>query len=238
MPLLRKANESQQSDWRPVPEGLWRWEIGEPEVVKSEKFNNYQVKFPLLLTSTEKDRLENEVGDTPAGVQQSWRTTYRTGLSLGFVDRTGQYKSTKLVDFLAACFGSKQQRKFREWIAAGGGPDTAGLDNVDDEINAILDWLKWWQGLEVYGTISHRTGSDGRVWADFAGPMSVGSLPGQRDDDYQSVGLGKLRAMMAETGRQAEAPAPVVAPASPTPQLDAAKYTELFGDDEEEQKAA
>lgn len=200
--LLRRANESTQSDWRPVQEGLWRFVIGKPELKLSEKFGNYQVRFPLQLTLNEQTRLTNEHGAPDEGVQQSWRTSYTVGLSLGYVDKLGQYKTTKLVDFLAAGIGSGQSKKFREWIAQGGGPPRpADLGDQQAELSEIEEWLGWWENLEVYGTIRHQDSADGTTtYANFAGPMAVGSLPGQKDDDYQAHGRGKLRAIIAASG--------------------------------------
>lgn len=208
MPLLKRADEQTQSDWRPVPEGLWRWVIGVPELKLSEKYGNYQARFPLTLNEQEKARLKREYPlDEQAereGVQQSWRTSYTVGLSLGYVQRDGQYKSTKLIDFLAACLGHGNTRKFREWIAAGGGPPRPDdLDDQKAELEAIASWLGWWENLEVYGTISHREG-DTTTYANFAGPMPVGSLPGQKDADYEALGRGKLRAIIAESGETRE----------------------------------
>jgi hypothetical protein len=205
MSLLRRATDQTQSEWLPVPEGLWRWLVGVPELKLSEKYGNYQVKFPLQLGLQEQKRLLEEIGKPPDGMQQSWRTGYTVGLSLGYVQRDGQYKSTKLVDFLAACLGSGNTKKFREWIAQGGGPPRpADLNSQQDELEAIHEWLKWWEGLEVYGTIAHRTGEGDQVFANFAGPMPVGSLPGQKDNDYDALGRGKLRAIIAESGETRE----------------------------------
>jgi hypothetical protein len=41
---------------------------------------------------------------------------------------------------VAACLGIGQTKKFREWIAQGGGPPRP--DDLDDK-KAELDWLKW-----------------------------------------------------------------------------------------------
>src|SRR5918912_2973159 len=117
MPLLKRADEQTQSEWREVPEGFWRWVLGVPDLRLSEQFGKYRVWFPLMLTEPERQRLMAEHPLDPRaeaeGVQQSWRTTYRVGLSLGFVRPDGQYQSTKLVDFLAACLGHENTKKFR-----------------------------------------------------------------------------------------------------------------------------
>ena len=207
MALLKRATDQTQSEWRPVPEGLWRWVVGIPELRLSERCGNYQVRFPLTLTEAERTRLMSDYpldSDDAEGTQQSWRTNYTVGLSLGYVQRDGQYKSTKLVDFLAACLGAGNVRKFREWIAQGGGPPRPDdLDDQQAELRAIGDWLQWWQDLEVYGTITHRMG-DGTTFANFAGPMPVGSLPGQKDNEYDALGRGKLRAIITESGETRE----------------------------------
>lgn len=205
MPVLRRATDQDQAEWRPTAEGLWRWVIGTPELKLSEKFGNYQVRFPLTLTLNEQSRMLNEIGKPPDGVQQSYRTSYTVGLSLGYI-KNGQYVSTKLIDFLAASLGSTNSRKFREWIGSGGGPPRpADLDDQQEELQAIVDWLSWWDNLEVYGTIRHQDSQDGtKTFANFAGPMAVGSLPGEKDEDYQAHGRGKLRAIIAASGETRE----------------------------------
>jgi hypothetical protein len=210
MSVLRRATDQQQSEWQALPEGLWRFQIAAPPEIKmNENFGKYEARFVLLLTPSEQARLKAEHGDPPEGQSQSWRTNYRPGLSLGWTDKTGMYRSTKLIDFLAACFGHANAKTFRKWIEQGGGPPRpADLDDDKAEIGLIGEWIKWWEGLEVYGTISHRTGKDGTIWSDFAGPMAVGSLPGQRDDEYQAHGRGKLRAMLAEVDDEPERPSP------------------------------
>ena len=220
-PLLRRASEQTQSDWRELPEGVFRFRLGTPDVQPDEKFGGYRVRFPLMVSAADQERILEDLGPTPLAVQQSFRTTYRTGLSLGWVSKKdGQYHSTKLIDMLAATLGSTNVKKFREWIAQGGGPPRpADLDDDKAEMQLIGEWLRWWEDLEVYGTITHRDRADGGVWTDFAGPIAVGSMPGQRDDEYQAIGRGKLRALIAESGdtredkhrveRLADAPPPV-----------------------------
>lgn len=231
MSILRRATEQQQSDWRPVPEGLWRWVVGVPELKLSEKFGNYQVRFPLSLTSDEKDRLKTEAGDPPEGIQQSWRTAYTVGLSLGYVQRDGQYKTTKLIDFLAACMGQSNTKGFRKWVADGGGPPRpADKDDQKAELDCIGEWLKWWENLEVYGAVRHTAAESGVTYANFAGPMPVGSLPGQRDDDYQALGRGKLRAMLAETDMANDLVEKSAVAVAAAPKR---TYDEIFGKEDE-----
>jgi hypothetical protein len=200
MSVLRRATDQQQSEWTPIPEGLWRFCLGQPELKQSEKYGGWQVRFPLVLVDTEQERLEAEYGTPDDGSQQSWRTSYYTPLKLGWLDKTGQYQSTKLIDFLAASLGHSNSRKFYDWIANGGGPpQPADKDDDKAEMALIAEWLKWWEDLEVYGTINHKPGSTGTVWANFAQPIAVGSLPGQKDDEYQTHGRGKLRSIIAES---------------------------------------
>lgn len=200
MAILRRATEQNAADWLPVPEGLWRWEVGKPEIRVSEKYGNYQVRFPLVLTEGERERLKSDHGESPNGKQQSWRSSYSCGLSLGYL-KQGQYVSTKLVDFLAACFGASSARRVRDWIARGGGPPTDPSMSEEEEILAIESWLGWVEGCELYGTIRHEPDKSqpGVVWARFGSPMPVGSLPGHKDDDYQRFGSGKLEAMIASS---------------------------------------
>lgn len=208
MSVLRRATDQQQSEWRPLPEGLWRFHISaKPEVKMNETFGKYQIKFILNLTPAEQARLKDEHGDPPEGQSQSWRTNYNPNLSLGWINKIGQYQSTKLIDFLSACLGTSS-KTFRKWIEDGGGPPRPDDINDDQaEIELIGEWVAWWEGLEVYGTISHRASKDGTIWADFAGPMAVGSLPGQKDDDYQALTRGKLRSILVEAGEPPKRPA-------------------------------
>jgi hypothetical protein len=200
MSLLRRANDQGTSEWEPIPIGVWRFHISPaPEVKYNERFGNYGARFPLLLVPDEQQRLIEEHGRPPEGKQQSSRVSYTTGLSLGYVQRDGQYKSTKLIDFLEACLGSANAKRFRDWILAGGGPQKpADADNPEEELKLIEQWLGWFEGMEVYGSVRHEEDSAGVIWARFGGPMAVGSLPGQREDEYQAVGRGKLRSMIAE----------------------------------------
>ena len=207
MSILNRANEQAETIWRPVPEGLWRWIVGRPELKPPDKFPNYQVRFLLTLTGPEQSRLIAENEAPPKDTQQSTRVSYTTGLSLGYM-KAGQFQTTRLIDFLAACLGSTNTKKFREWIAAGGGPPRpADRNDQQAELKLIEEWLGWWDNLEVYGTITHATdqANPDRVFARFAGPMAVGSLPGQKDDEYQAHGRGKLRAIIVAS--EAEPPA-------------------------------
>lgn len=203
MSVLKRATENSQSEWQPTPEGLWRWEVKRPETALSPLFGTWQVKFPLTLTPAEQERLKEEHEAPPEGVLQSWQTSYMTGLSLGYM-KDGAYVSTKLIDFLAACLGSGNIKNFRAWVSKGGGP-LRPADKDDDvaEMNLIREWLGWWEGLEVYGSIRHepdKKNPTGQMWGRFGGPLPVGSLPGQPDPDYQAHARGKLRAMLIEAG--------------------------------------
>jgi hypothetical protein len=253
MAVLRRANDSQASEWAPIPLGVWRFHISPaPEVKYNERFSNYGARFPLLLIPEEQERLLKEHGRPADGTQQSYRVSYTTGLSLGFFGRDGQYKSTKLIDFLEACVGSANGKRFREWIMAGGGPQKgADPDNPDEELKLIGEWLGWFEGLEVLGSVRHEEDAQGTLWARFGGPMAVGSLPGQREDEYQAVGRGKLRSMIAEY--EASLPASKSAPArvgndrgangaaaraaravaDPRDRAPKRKYEEVFDDDKD-----
>jgi len=252
---MRRANEASEAEWRPVPAGVWRFRINpEIEVKFYEQWNAYRARFPLLLVTDEQTRLLEEYGKPPEGTQQSTRATpYMTGLSLGWPDKkTGAYKSTKLTDFLAACLGQTNQKRFFDWIAAGGGPKKAqDPDNPDEELQMITQWLGWFEDLEVLGSVRHEEDASGNVWARFGGPMAVGSLPKQPEVEYQAIGLGKLRSMVAEYEQSAgivrQRPTPinqrqtvttaaattVVAPSSTNTATRTAPHTyeEIFGDD-------
>jgi hypothetical protein len=201
MPLMRRANEVDTSEWRPIPLGVWRFRVNPaPEIKFYEQWNSHRARFPLLLTTDEQTRLFEEHGKPPEETQQSTRASYLSGLSLGYPDRaTGQYKSTKLVDFLAACLGQQNQKRFYDWIANGGGPPKIpDPDDQQAELEAIGQWLGWFEDLEVLGSIRHEEDAKGTIWARFGGPMAIGSLPGQKEDEYQAIGRGKLRSMIAE----------------------------------------
>ena len=237
MALLRRANEQTANDFVPIPEGVWRFQIDPaPELKYSEKFGNYGARFPLLLVPSEQQRVRDEYEAPPAGFQQGFRSSYTTGLSLGFMQRNGQYKSTKLVDFTAAVLGQANIKRYMEWIRAGGGPmKAADPDDQQAELDMITHWLEWFGGMECYGSIRHEADSERSDvwWARFGGPMAVGSLPGQREDEYQALGRGKLRSMIAEFERsighpEPAAPAPVAA-AAPK----ARTYEETFPEDNE-----
>lgn len=202
--LLKRATENEGgAEWRELPDGVYRWIVGKPEIVKSEMYGNLNVKFPLTLTEPEKKRVIDEVGEAPEGTFQSWRPafgSYRVGLSLGYIQRDGTHKTTKLVDFLCCLFGSKQASKVREWIASGGGPVLDPDDDEQAQIRALESWLEWFEGLEVLGSIKGEQGKQGDRLARFGGPLPVGSsgtLWGA-DPEYQVSGLGKFRAMVAQ----------------------------------------
>jgi hypothetical protein len=208
--IMRRSTESTFGDqeWVPCPEGIRRFEIGKPVVGLSgfkdkDGGDKHNVSFPLSLTAEAYERAKEEVelGD---GQTLSGKTRYRVGLSLGFW-RDGQYQSTKLVDFLCSAFGSTNSKKLRRYIEQGGGPQLSPEMPVQEQIAAVEEWLGWLEGLEVYGTITHRQDKQDphKVWSDFAGPLPIGSLPGQPEPDYQATGRGKLRAMISEAGEAA-----------------------------------
>jgi hypothetical protein len=239
MSLLKRATESSQSEWAPTPEGLWRWVLDKPELNLSPLFGSWQVKFPLQLTPAEQERLKADYEAPPPGVLQSWRTSYITGLSLGYM-KDGAYVSTKLIDFLAACLGSANIKNFRNWVSKGGGPQRPE-DKDDDkaEMELIRSWLGWWEGLEVYGSIRHEPDkkNPNQLWGRFGGPIPVGSLPGQPDPDYQAHARGKLRAMLIEAGVELppdkRVPVAAAVVAAPPAQLFTPEGKEVAADDDD-----
>jgi hypothetical protein len=205
-PILRRATENQGgSEWRELPDGVYRWIVGRPTIQKSEQFQNLNVNFPLTLTEDEKKRVADDYGDPPEGTLQSWRPAfggYRCGLSLGYVQRDGSYKSTKLVDFFCSLFGATNATKAREWIAAGGGPLLDGEESESIQIQQLESWFGWCEGLELLGSIKGEPGKQqGDRLARFGGPMPIGTsgTTWGKDPEYQALGLGKLRAIMAST---------------------------------------
>lgn len=217
--LLRRVTESQgETEWKDLNEGFWCFEIGKPELAYDSK-GKLRVKIPLLLTPEEQKRQTAEFGDPPEGIQQSWRATYRPTLNLGFRRKaTGVYEPSMLIDFLAAALGTENGKKFRKWVEDGGGPRQPDNPNdADAEKENITNWLGWWEGLLVYGTITHSDPDKdtGRVWVNFAGPMPLGSLPGQPEHEYQALCRGKYRAMRSEN-ESADEPAPAPRPVART----------------------
>ena len=244
---LRPIGE--QSEYIELPEGVYRFVIGEPRIKRiwSQRYNRESVlvEFPMELTEDEKERLKAEHGERTDGRLQSWRPSfggYSCGLTLG-----RREKPSALADFLSTVFGKRSQKAIREWIAAGGCYIPAAQDNeaADQE---MAGWLRYAEGLEVYGSIRHEPGERG-VIARFGGPMAIGSLPGQPEDDYQKDGAAKARAFIAEAASHGQpvstayAIATGEAPAYPQPELVTAPakegapqrtYQELFGEDGDE----
>ena len=235
MPLLPRATDSQDTEWRNAAEGFWRFVIGKPDVFEDKTWGGMKVRWPLELTPEEKTRMLDEIGEPPTGVQQSYRSSYRVGLSIR-KRKNGEW--SYLVDFLCAAMGTENGKKVRKWIEAGGGPRTPeDKDDQAAELELIQSWLDWWEGLEVFGTITHsEPDKQGRIWANFAGPMPIGSLPNQPEPDYQSLCRGKFRAMREEAGEDPESPAAPPAKATPTPVGAAPKrtYRDVFPDDKDE----
>ncbi len=208
MTLLKRATDNTFGDttWLPVPEGLFRWVIGVPTLKYNETWGNYQVAFPLSLTESEITRVKSEHGTPAEGEMQSYRTTYSTGLSLGYF-KSGSYVTTKLVDFLCFTLGNTNAKALRKFFEQGGGPPRPDdLDDQQAELEAICEWLKWFENLEVYGSIRHEDDKKDatKKWARFGGPIPVGSLPRDKDEAYQAFGRGKLRAILADSGETRE----------------------------------
>lgn len=195
------ARGGSASEYRELPEATFRFVIGEPKIrqMYSDKYGKWStmVDLPLTLTEEEKKRLEEEFGKPPEGTFQSWRPAFG-GYSCGYtLNSNNAGKESALVTFMACAFGAKNAGDFRKWINAGGCPTVTARDN-DGRIEQINSWLKWLEGLEVYGTIRHDAGNNGQTLARFGGPMAVGSLPGQPEPAYQNTQKGKLRAMMSD----------------------------------------
>jgi hypothetical protein len=209
MPIIRRVNEQTASEWQPIPTGVWRFELNPaPEVEYAERYSSWGVRFPMILVPDERERLARDYEKAPAGMQQSYRTNYKCwSLSLGYFQKSdGQFRSTKLMDFLEACIGHANAKRFHEWILNGGGPiKPEDPEDPDQEIEAFRQWFGWFEGLEVLGSIRHEEDANGTLWARFGGPMAVGSLPNLREDDYQAHGRGKLRSMIAEYEASVEA---------------------------------
>lgn len=209
MPVTRRATENNNTIWLPLPAiPLTTFVLAKPDLrfVVTDAYSRWQVDFGLGLHPDERAQYLPK-RDLPPNTQQSDRVFHSPGLSFGFI-RDGAYQTTKLVDFMSACFGLEGGEKFREWIEDGGGSPRP-LDRDDDkaEIEMIKDWFGWMEGLMVYGSIRHeldRRGT-GRMFARFGGPLPLGSIKGQPEDAYQVLALGKYRAMRAETERADEA---------------------------------
>ena len=233
MPLLPRATDSQDTQWRNAAEGFWRFVIGKPVLAEDKTYGGMKVRWPLELTPDEQERMRQQMDDLPPGWQQSYRSSYRVGLS---IRKKANGEWSYLVDFLCAAMGVENGKKLRKWIEAGGGPRRPeDKDDQETELALIQSWLDWWEGLEVFGTITHsKPDSQGRIWANFGGPLPIGSLPNQPEPDYQALCRGKLRAMREEAGEDPpESARPVKQPvAAATTKPVARKYEELFGDDE------
>jgi hypothetical protein len=174
--------------------------LAKPELRFSETYGNWNVNFGLALHPDERAQYLPK-RELPPNTQQSDRVFYTCGLSFGYI-KDGVYQMPKLVEFMAACFGITGSKIFREWMAEGGGSPRP-LDRDDDkaELEMIADWLGWMEGLQVYGSIRHEVDKQnaGQMRARFGGPLPLGSLKGQPEQEYQQLGLGKFRSMRTET---------------------------------------
>jgi hypothetical protein len=241
MTIGRKATDSVQADYRELPDGfMGRFLIGTPKLrqMTGQYGQFWLVDFPLSLNEDEKARVIDMLGEPENGQYQSYRPAfggYSCGYKFGGFDKTGKYESKPMIDFLSAAFGAKNQRDFRKYIEAGGGP-TEDPNGTEEENQAICEsWLAWVDGLEVYGTIVHEEGKRGLL-ARFGAPMAVGSLPNQPEPDYQAMGKGRLRAMMAETSPTTDAEKGVAAGAEISAAYSASgePLSEAADEDEEE----
>lgn len=195
---MRNAqSRGSDTNWLPIPEGQHRFKVGKPVLGKYANptyKNPWKVKFPLELIEVEQKALLAEVGELPEGTQQSYRTSYTAGLSFGYMKRDGSYKDTNLYHFVRNLFGRDNVKDATAWIQAGGTPEITAPSEAEF-IERVEAWLEWFQDMEIFGTITHRAGDDGRIWADFGGPLPVGLPPQAKDPDYQNFGRGKLRAI-------------------------------------------
>ncbi len=209
MVLFKRATEKGSfgdTKWLPTPEGLWRWVIGEPSLKLWEARGDYSVHFPLTLTEAEQTRAKAESNELAEDEMQSYRTRYEPGVSFGYF-KDGVFTTTKLIDFLCFSLGSANAKGLRKWFEQGGGPPRPDdLDDQQAELEAITEWLKWFENMEIYGSVTHQADKKdpNKMWARFGGPMPVGALPGMKDDDYQAFGRGKLRAIIAASGETRE----------------------------------
>jgi hypothetical protein len=247
-----------ETEWVPMAEGLWKFELARP-VIELSGFKNedgsdkYRVSVRVALTQEEYERAQTET-EHSSDQQVSGRCWYRVGMGakfpLGFY-RDGQYVSTKLADLWCAAFGKANVNQARKFLAEGGSPDYTGCSDYADQVKALEDWLGWLEGCQVYFTVTHSADKKvaGRVWANPGAPLPVGSLPGQPEPDYQAFGKGKLRAIVsgsslptpAEQGvaegaaeaQAAKAQANQEKVAAATQQANARTYNEIFGDDAE-----
>jgi hypothetical protein len=215
--IMRRSTDSQGGEWQEMPEGLFRWIVGAPTVKKFAGNEKPSIQFPLSLTDPEKERLKAEYGEPPEGTLQSWRPAfggYLVGPSLGWIDKTGSYHTTKLVDLLCALFGNKNAARARKYFQEGGGPYLDAAGSEEDQIAQLTSWLAWFEGLEVLGSIKHDNGTRGLL-ARFGGPLPVGT-PGTSwgpDQNYQTHGRGKLRMVMLQDGVSDDEDAPTAASA-------------------------
>lgn len=247
MVLTKKATDKNEGNYREIPDGfVGRFVIGKPSLRKVEgKYGvYYMANFPLTLTEAEQKRLVETHGAPEDGVLQSWRPSFG-GYSCGWTLKPKRDGSWLVVDFLAAAFGSKNARAFRDWIAAGACPPEREEYTEEQNVQVIENWLAWVENLEIYGTVRHDQKGD-QLYARFGGPMPVGSLPGQPEPEYQATGKSKLRAMQAESDDGAPTEQSEPAPTAPAqtqttsedlPPIDPSKltpeqqeqYRKLFG---------
>lgn len=254
MPLTKPATANSSTEWRNVPEGMWRFLIGKPVIsMHKSQYGDYMgLAFPLELTKAEQQRLFDIHGAPPDGQQQSYRIQVRGKLAtaMGFY-RSGKYETTKcgLAEMMCSAVGTANARTLREWMTNGGVPFVSDGATEEQEIDELINFYSWFENLELYATIRHEPDKVGKMWPRIESFTSLGALPGQPEQQYQQACANKVLSITsgnpapkAETAAAAPDPVPAAAPTRtnnqpPTPasqmtdEEKAAKYREIFGAD-------
>ena len=221
--MAKPAQQNQQSEWLPMPEGMWRFVIGKPII--QERVSQWgtwpELTFPLTLTEAEQERLISLHGEPAQGQQQSYRLWIRgkEATACGYY-KAGAYQQTDcgLAQLMCAAVGAANARRLREWMSAGGVPPLSPNQTEDEEWAELISWYSWFENLEVYATVRHDPDKKipGKVWPRCAAILPVGSLPNQPETEYQQACAGKVRTMINLAGGVVPpAPPPQAAPVAP-----------------------
>lgn len=261
MAFTKPATQNSSTEWRNVPEGMWRFVVGKPVIgMHKSQYGDYMgLAFPLELTKTEQQRLFDIHGAPPEGQQQSYRVQVRGKLAtaMGFY-RSGRYETTKcgLAEMMCAAVGATNAKTLREWMINGGVPFVTDGATEEEEIDELINFYSWFENLELYATLRHEPDKTGKLWARIEAFTAVGALPGQPEQQYQQRCANKVLSITsgnpAPVAEQAPGaapdpepePEPVPAAALPrtnnqpptpasqmTAEEKAAKYREIFGVD-------